>query len=546
MLHGRAVQVKGAQAFWGLEEAMWRWAARASLVVGATLLLAVATAGALQTTIGGRPVDLDTTFSVREVIEENHATKHERTLEELRLHAAVAFTNWLRFDSTTVGKNGGPTLKADRSGIYSWDQVFQDVSPSVDFEEAYVDVFLPSVDLRIGKQKVAWGKLDRTQPNDLINTLDYSDPFLQDEAERKIGVPALQASYYFPNERWVPTESRLTAVWVPRYIPYRFPLASCTVEGDISHCDAERWFPPAAIPPSTFDIPAGIVPIGSGALNPPFAIPVGFHVQNTSLPAFNLANSEIGLRYSALVHDVDFALYYFHGYDTEPAFNLTAEAVGQPDPNPANPLHLQLSGETTLSPAFRQIDSWGGDFAYAFNRFTVRGEGAFIRGRPFSRDLRTLVSNPSELKDELATALKQLQQQGGGTAPVALPPAFVTHDALEWGLGSDYVSHGYMLLLQVNQTDVFHNSVNLLIKNVDTRLLANLRKNFLDDRLETQLIAVHAIESDYTFLRPRLRYHLNDNLTAEIGYLFIAGRADSIGGQYRRNGEGWVRLEYQL
>ena len=122
----------------------------------------------------------------------------------------------------------------------------------------------------------------------------------------------------------------------------------------------------------------------------------------------------------------------------------------------------------------------------------------------------------------------------------------VTRDAVEWGLGSDYVSHGYMLLMQVNQTDVFHNSVDLLIKNVDTRLLANLRKNFLSDRVETQLIAVHAIESDYTFLRPRLRYHLNDNLTAEVGYLFIAGRANSIGGQYRRNDEGWVRLEYQL
>src|SRR5262249_2408388 len=160
-------------------------------------------------------------------------------------HGAVSFADWLRFDSTTLGSNGGPTLKSDRAGVYAWNDVFQDISPAVDFQEAYFDVFLPSVDGRLRKQRVAWGQLDRTPPTDLINPLDYSDPFLQDEVERKLGVPALQASYYPPTGAFVPEESRLTAVWVPRYLPYRFPLASCDVQGDTSHCDLERWFPPA-------------------------------------------------------------------------------------------------------------------------------------------------------------------------------------------------------------------------------------------------------------------------------------------------------------
>ena len=59
------------------------------------------------------------------------------------------------------------------------------------------------MDVRLGLQKVAWGKLDRSQPNDLINPSNYIDPLMDDEAERKIGVPALQASYYFP-ESWLP------------------------------------------------------------------------------------------------------------------------------------------------------------------------------------------------------------------------------------------------------------------------------------------------------------------------------------------------------
>jgi hypothetical protein len=91
-----------------------------------------------------------------------------------------------------------------------------------------------------------------------------------------------------------------------------------------------------------------------------------------------------------------------------------------------------------------------------------------------------------------------------------------------------------------------HNDVDLLIKNVETRLLANLRKSFLADRLQTQLISMHAIESDYTLIRPTLLYRLTDNLNAQVGYLFIAGRSGSLIGQYRRNDEGFVRLEYKL
>jgi hypothetical protein len=129
---------------------------------------------------------------------------------------------------------------------------------------------------------------------------------------------------------------------------------------------------------------------------------------------------------------------------------------------------------------------------------------------------------------------------------VELPPSFVVRDSVEWGIGGDYVYEGYMLLFQVNQTDVLHNGVDLLIKDVETRLLANLRKSFLSDTVQTQLVAIHAIESDYSVLRPRVFYQFTDHIGGELGYLFIAGRAHSLGGQFRRNDEGWVRAEYKL
>jgi hypothetical protein len=501
-----------------------------------------ASAAAIQQTVGGHHVDLDATLTVREVVEANRSTTHDRTLEQLRVRLAATLTDWLRFDSTTVGFNGGPTMQADRSGIYNLDDAFQDISPGAEFEEAYFDLRLPSVDLRLGKQKVAWGKLDRTQPNDLINTLSYSDPFMQEEGERKIGVPALQASYNLPAASLIPPESRLTAVWVPQYVPYRFGLAGCDVHGSSSTCNIERWFPPAAVPATAINIPANI----GGAGTPAFTVPIGFRVHNAPSPAWRFENNELGLRYSAMVHDVDAALYYFHGFDPQPAFDLTATAYGQPDLNPANPLHVKdLSAGTTLSPEFRHIDAWGGDVAYAFDRFTIRGEGAYVSGRPFARDLTNLVSDPRSLAGPIVNALHQLAT-GAGSADVALPPSFVVHDAVEWGLGGDYAYEGYLLLLQVNQTDVLHNDIDLLINNVETRLLATLRKSFFAETLQAQFVAIQALESDYTILRPRLRYQFTDAITGEVGYLFIAGRSHSVGGQYGRNDQGWLRLEYRI
>src|SRR5208337_3546387 len=101
------------------KEGSMRGAGGAKLVVVAAVQLwAARSARPIQTTVGGRPVDLDTTASVREVVEENGSSPQERTLEWLRLGAGVSLTDWLRFDSTIVGLNGGQTFQSDRAGVY--------------------------------------------------------------------------------------------------------------------------------------------------------------------------------------------------------------------------------------------------------------------------------------------------------------------------------------------------------------------------------------------------------------------------------------------
>jgi hypothetical protein len=497
---------------------------RIATVVMLWCLVAGSPAQSLERTVGGVRLSATGYVEDRQGFEVQ-STPDDRNFQELWLRLRATFNPHVTFDTTFATRNGGPTTESNHAGFNRWDAVFQSVSPAVEFEEAVLRLRFDQADLRIGKQKIAWGKLDRTQPTDLLNTEKFGDPFLRDEEQNKIGVPAVNGSYY-PRADWLPAEARLNAVWIPWYHPYRFPV------------HGERWFPPAAVPPNVFEVPKSLM------LTQQF-VDVGFETPNREPPTFNPNNSGYALRASGLSAGIDYSLMYYHGFDMQPAFELSAEIFPmdpQPDPPVSPPL---IAATARLRPSFHTIDAWGGDAAYSWGAFTFRGEGAFIRGRPLSRDLRFLIENPEDLACEIAVALGKLRNRES-PAPVELPASFVVRDVLEWGIGVDTDVEGYFLLLQINQTDVFNNddATDLLIQDVETRLLGTIRKNFLQDDLLLQLQAIYGASSDYTVLLPRLTYRIWRGLEAQIGYLFIAGRKSSVGGQFKRNDEAFVRLRY--
>lgn len=506
---------------------------RAARLLASAALLLVGWAlpvRALETTLAGRRLDLTGHGEARQVLEVDEDTEAECTFLQLWLRTRYSLADGLHFETVASGQYGGPATESTGAGIYTFDQVFQSRSPSLELEEAFLDWQTNSVDLRVGKQKFAWGKLDRFQAVDVLNTERFSD-FLLEEDERKIGVPAVQVSYSLPGNLSPTEESRLTLVWIPQYLPFRFPLPG------------ERWFPPAAVPPDPFPVPELECPrpMGMTRTVDGFSVPVSFATTNRSAPGFDLGNSGYAARFSGFAAGVDYALYYYHGFDSQPAFQLSAEAMGVANPNAAN--MFDVTAATELRPIFRRIDLWGADAAYAWGPLTMRAEAAYVRGRPFSRDLRSLIDNPDQLAPQICDALEQFDH-GASTVAIDLSPSFVERDAVEWGFGVDYDLSGYLLLLQVNQTDVLENHVDLLIEDVETRLLANLRKSFLHDDLTAQLIAQHAIESDYSLLLPRLTYQVWRGLQVRVGYLFIAGRRSSVIGQYKKNDEAFLRLRY--
>jgi hypothetical protein len=165
--------------------------------------------------------------------------------------------------------------------------------------DAAVDVYdvIPDrLDLRVGKQRIAWGTADRFNPTDNLNPDDLSD-FLDFGA--KLPTWALRADLIV-----VDSYLKLTAVWLPGPVPAllpRFgemPLASSST-GSIGDM-----------------VPAGITAsVGDVALG---------------LPRADLAHSMQAVKAAGSVVGVDWSLSYFHGYDDIPIEKDVAIRVVSP------------------------------------------------------------------------------------------------------------------------------------------------------------------------------------------------------------------------
>jgi hypothetical protein len=437
---------------------------------------------------------------------------------------------------------GGWPENATGFDLYNISDTFQNISPSTEVEEGYVDVFLGAVDLRIGKQKFAWGKLDTFQPTDVLNTRWYNDPFLTDEQDAKIGVPALQAAWYLPalGER-LPQDVSATLVWIPIPISTRFPVQE------------ERWFPPAIEVARTIDVsPTDVLPEN------PIVVANDVEERNAQ-PKQALDEGAVGLKLTGLWGPVDWDLYYYNGIETDPVLAFAPTLVypaarrairqGEPPPVPPPGAPLRLAADSALIPRFERIQLFGADGSYELAGFTMRGEVAYGLDRLLPRSVQELVADEN-VQRAIGGPARQARLAerlfAGRRVPLPLGDLFATSDTVEWGVGVDYVLGAWMPLVQVNQTIVLDDVPTLLIEDVDTQFLFALRRAFLDERLGTELAVIQSVSRGYTVGIARAAYDVTDHLRVRVGYLLLAGSRNSLYGQFHSNDEAFLRIRYSF
>lgn len=137
--------------------------------------------------------------------------------------------------------------------------------------EVYTEIYgflLEDLDLRLGKQRIAWGRADRLNPTDNLNPNDFSDPTRFYE---KLPSWAARATYYAG-------PLRVTGVWMPALTPVLLPRGGA-------------------------DLFLGELATGGGTVD---------------LPNPEPGNSMGALKIDGRTGDWDLSLSYFTGYDDVP------------------------------------------------------------------------------------------------------------------------------------------------------------------------------------------------------------------------------------
>ena len=223
-------------------------------------------------------------------------------------------------------------LKSDRAAFKVNPYIYHYYDRDVEFDvrEAYLDLYFNSMDIRIGKQQIIWGKADGVFITDVISPKDLSEFLLRDFDEIRMGITAAKIDYYIGN-------STLELVWVPVFTPDKIPP-----EGSI-------WRPKMDLPPNaTFDFSKKDV-------------------------AFNLKNSEVFGKLSTLTGPIDFEIMAGYTWDSQPTPFMEREI----DPITHMPISI------TIVPQYDRLTLFGGSFSTTIKGIVFRGEGAYYMGKYF-------------------------------------------------------------------------------------------------------------------------------------------------------------------
>jgi hypothetical protein len=196
--------------------------------------------------------------------------------------------------------------------------------------EAYIDLFFKSMDIRVGKQQIIWGKADGVFITDVVSPKDLREFLLPEFEEIRMGITSLKMDYYIGNNSF-------ELVWVPEFVPTQLP-------------DQESiWFPSEYPSNATIDR------------------------SNKDIKP-SVENSEIFAKYSLLSADFDLELMGGYMWDDDPAMHM--ERYMNPQ--------TMMPDSLVIRPEHHRITLAGGSFSTDIGGVVIRSEGAFYDDKYFN------------------------------------------------------------------------------------------------------------------------------------------------------------------
>ncbi len=199
----------------------------------------------------------------------------------------------------------------------------------VDIREAYIDILkfpLKNIDMRIGRQRIAWGTADKINPTDNLNPLDLEDIW---DFGRHLSSNGIRIDGYLRG-------FNLSYVIIPRFTPALLPQNSLYTNY------------------SNIDLPPGINPVKT--------------TNSIAMPDYTIKNSIHGLRLKKNIFNFDFLISYVYGRDGIPILQNTIIV----------PVNMLGDVDIYNELVFPKMQILGADLAGAIGDIGIWAEGALF------------------------------------------------------------------------------------------------------------------------------------------------------------------------
>lgn len=203
--------------------------------------------------------------------------------------------------------------------------------------EVYITASFGIFDIRIGKQKVSWGKSDALGPVDNINPMDFKEFDILNFYNMKIGMNMIKVNAYVIGDYL-----SIEGILIPSFFPNEYP-------------DQDSVWAFYQLPlPSTMIIEGQSLRVISD-------------YKDTVYPAREIKNLENGLRISSSVGGYDFSVSYFYTWDDNPTIHQEI-----------NPDFANTNVYIEVTPKHHKLHIIGVDLATAISDFNLRTEAAYF------------------------------------------------------------------------------------------------------------------------------------------------------------------------
>jgi hypothetical protein len=368
--------------------------------------------------------------------------------------------------------------------------------------EAYVGLYVRHFDLRVGQQRIAWGRADAFPINDVINARDLRNQFLIEPDALHLPTPALRLDADFGF-------GYLQAVVAPFFIQDRFDLYGA------------NW---SVIQPGAPAPYRALFGLASTLANDNLHDALQPLLGATDPPPADFSATQAGLRLQFNLRHVDLGLSYHYGYDRTPRLRIDpgfAQTIAMTDfataglPGALMPYlaALQMGQRPIVSDYVRRHHA-GLELGTTVGPVVLRAEAAYDSSMVFAgADLNGVVL-PS------VQAVVGAEYQPGALGRAVIVEGWYQHLF-------DAPADGALLLARQDMYGV----------------AALFRWSFFRDHLELDVRGLVGLNPFYYAVRPQIGYKWR-GLAIRAGALLLDGDDHSFGSYYHRNTSVYLIVRY--